>query len=86
MADLIDQCKDGEAAIEGWERYLERWSSVDPGLRQSIERQVMLRVLDTRWSAHLEWLEDLREDVSLERFAQRDPLMEYRRRSVDRFA
>ena len=86
MADLIDQCKEGEAAIEAWERYLERWSSVDPGLRQSIERQVMLRVLDTRWSAHLEWLEDLREDVSLERFAQRDPLMEYRRRSVDRFA
>ncbi len=31
-------------------------------------------------------LQDLREDVSLERFAQRDPLMEYRRRAVDRFA
>ena len=86
VAALIDQCQDSETTIKSWEGFLERWSSVDSGVRQSLERQMLLRVLDTRWAGHLEWLQDLREDVSLERFAQRDPLMEYRRRAVDRFA
>ncbi|NCF85031.1 MAG: preprotein translocase subunit SecA [Verrucomicrobiaceae bacterium] len=86
VAALIDQCQDSETAIKSWEGFLERWSSVDSGVRQSLERQILLCVLDTRWAGRLEWLQDLREDVSLERFAQRDPLMEYRRRAVDRFA
>ncbi len=49
------------------------------------ERLLMTRTLDRHWQEHLEWLDGLREAAHLEAVAQRDPLLEYRRRAFEEF-
>ena len=43
----------------------------------------LLAILDQLWMAHLEDLEDLNDSVRLRSYAQRDPLVEYRREAGD---
>ncbi len=64
--------------------HAQRWQDVEGVEVCDVERQVLLSVLDEGWRDHLEWLEELREDVHFETVAQRDPLLEYRRRAFER--
>lgn len=45
---------------------------------QEIQRQVMLRFIDTRWMAHLQEMDYLKASIGLRAYGQRDPLTEYR--------
>ena len=49
------------------------------------ERMVMLRVLDGLWKDHLLSMDHLKEGINLRGYAQRDPLVEYKRESFDMF-
>jgi len=40
-------------------------------------KAVMLRVVDTYWMNHIDTMSDLRQAVSLQGYAQKDPLLEY---------
>jgi preprotein translocase subunit SecA len=53
-------------------------------LRQ-LERQVMLRVIDTRWMNHLLEMDYLREGIGLRAMGQRDPLVEYKAEAYEMF-
>lgn len=55
-----------------------------PNLRE-IERQVMLRVLDTRWMSHLQEMDYLKEGIGLRAMGQRDPIVEYKNEAYDMF-
>ena len=55
------------------------------GLRE-LERQVMLRVLDTRWMDHLQEMDYLKEGIGLRAMGQRDPLVEYKNEAYDMFS
>jgi preprotein translocase subunit SecA len=44
-----------------------------------IEKNLMLKILDTLWINHLENMEHLRDSVALRAYGQRDPLVEYKR-------
>ena len=44
----------------------------------AIQSQVMLRIMDARWMAHLQDMDYLKTGIGLRAFAQRDPLTEYR--------
>jgi preprotein translocase subunit SecA len=55
------------------------------GLRE-LERQVMLRILDTRWMDHLQEMDYLKEGIGLRAMGQRDPLVEYKSEAYDMFA
>ena len=48
-------------------------------------RQVMLRAISQLWIEHLTNMEALRVSVSLESYAQRDPLVEYKKTATDAF-
>jgi preprotein translocase subunit SecA len=85
LDSLIDQCDYPLETEAARYEYDARWSSVEAPMVEYVQRRVLLSTLDSLWQQHLEWLEALREDVSFEAIAQRDPLLEYRRRAFERF-
>jgi preprotein translocase subunit SecA len=51
-----------------------------------LERQVMLRVLDTRWMDHLLEMDYLNEGIGLRAMGQRDPIVEYKGEAFEMFS
>jgi preprotein translocase subunit SecA len=45
---------------------------------RELERVALLRAVDTNWITHLDEMDDLRDGVGLNAYAQRNPLTEYR--------
>ena len=45
---------------------------------RTLERMVMLRVIDSHWVEHLTAVENLRSGVGLQAYGQRDPLVAYK--------
>ncbi len=70
------------------ERRLEAISKqvTDPNVFPEVSRSVMLRSIDQLWVEHLELIERLREGIGLRGYAQRDPLVEYKKEAFDLFA
>ena len=52
---------------------------------RELERQVMLRVIDTRWMNHLLEMDYLKEGIGLRAMGQRDPLVEYKAEAYEMF-
>ncbi len=50
-----------------------------------LESQVMLRIIDTRWMAHLSEMDYLKAGIGLRAMAQRDPLVEYKNEAYAAF-
>jgi preprotein translocase subunit SecA len=65
--------------------YEEREEEFGAETMRQIERQVMLRVLDTRWREHLYEMDYLQEGIHLRAMGQRDPLTEWQREGYDMF-
>ncbi|KPP86471.1 MAG: preprotein translocase, SecA subunit [Rhodobacteraceae bacterium HLUCCO07] len=56
-----------------------------PDNMRSIEKQVLLQTIDTKWREHLLTLEHLRSVVGFRGYAQRDPLNEYKTEAFQLF-
>ena len=56
----------------------------EEGARE-VERIVLLRNVDEKWMDHLEAMDDLRESIGLQAYAQRNPLSEYKLAGADLF-
>jgi preprotein translocase subunit SecA len=56
----------------------EKAAGFGPEVMRSIEKQVLLQIIDTKWREHLLRLEHLRSVVGFRGYAQRDPLNEYK--------
>jgi preprotein translocase subunit SecA len=56
-----------------------------PTYMRSVERAIMLQVLDMQWKDHLYGLDHLKEGIGLRGYGQRDPLIEYKKESFDMF-
>jgi preprotein translocase subunit SecA len=74
---------DREALIEEFvedalETYEEKEQELGAELMREVERYVMLQVVDSRWRAHLDSMDYLRDGIHLRAMAQKDPLVEYR--------
>ncbi len=52
---------------------------------RQIEKFVTLTTMDKLWMDHLDANDDLREGIGLRSYAQRDPLVEYKKESFDMF-
>ncbi len=71
------------------ERAMILWKSKEQlfgeeGARE-VERVILLRNVDEKWMDHLEAMDDLRESIGLQAYAQRDPLNEYKLAGADIF-
>ncbi|MCR5431006.1 MAG: preprotein translocase subunit SecA [Lachnospiraceae bacterium] len=52
---------------------------------REVERIVLLRAIDTKWMNHIDDMDQLKESIGLQAFAQRDPVSEYKLRGFEMF-
>ena len=52
---------------------------------REIERIILLRVVDEKWMAHIDAMDQLRQGIGLRAYCQRDPIIEYRNEGFDMF-
>jgi preprotein translocase subunit SecA len=78
--ELYEQLMD-----EALAHYDKREAELTPELMRDVERQVMLRVIDLRWRAHLHEMDYLRAGIGLRAMGQKDPLVEWQREGFDMF-
>jgi preprotein translocase subunit SecA len=64
--------------------YDRKSDEVGPDMRR-LEKQIMLRVLDTLWKDHLATMDHLRQGIHLRAYAQKNPKQEYKRESFQLF-
>ncbi len=57
----------------------------DPKQLKQLERAVIVRAMDTLWVEHLSAMTGLRHSIGLQGYAQRDPLVEYKKESFGMF-
>ncbi|HKS42713.1 MAG TPA: preprotein translocase subunit SecA [Blastocatellia bacterium] len=85
LADL----NPNEARDAIWEKLEARYADKEIQLgvesMHNLERYIMLNIVDAQWKDHLLALDHLREGISLRGYAQKDPLVEYKRESFDLF-
>ena len=54
-------------------------------IMRSLERDVLLRVVDNQWIDHLHNIDMLKEGIGLRAYGQKDPLIEYKKEAYDLF-
>ncbi len=78
--DIIDELAD--RAIN---RYHEREQLFGEDIFREVERSVLLRNVDRQWMEHIDAMDDLKEEIGLQAYAQRNPINEYRIVGADMF-
>ena len=63
------------------EHRLKEESLPEPSILRDVEKNILLRVIDSLWMEHIDAMTTLRESVSLSGYGQRDPLIEYKQES-----
>ena len=52
---------------------------------ESVERYLMLQIIDKQWVTHLQDIDQMKEGIGLRAYGQRDPLREYQREGFELF-
>ena len=79
-AEIVDTLT--SRAIELWKSKEEQFG--EETMRE-IERVILLRNVDEKWMDHLEAMDDLRDSIGLQAYAQRNPLNEYKIAGAEAF-
>ena len=65
--------------------YAKREEDLGSELLREVERVVLLKVVDTKWMAHIDDMDELKKGISLRSYGQRNPVVEYRMEGFDMF-
>ena len=65
--------------------YDEKEESIGEERFREIERAVLLQNVDRNWMEHIDAMDDLKDSIRLQSYAQRDPVNEYRLQGADMF-
>jgi preprotein translocase subunit SecA len=65
--------------------YAQREQELTPKIMRSLERRVVLSIIDNKWREHLAEMDYLRSGIGLRAMGQRDPLVEYQREGYEYF-
>ncbi|MDE7120943.1 MAG: preprotein translocase subunit SecA, partial [Oscillospiraceae bacterium] len=76
MQYLIDRIK---------AKYAEKEQLYGEKIVRELERVVMLRVVDTKWMAHIDDMQELKRGISLRSYGQKNPVVEYRYEGFEMF-
>jgi len=68
------------------EAYDRKVTEIGPNVMHEIEKQIMLRQLDSHWKEHIGALDYLRQGIHLRGYAQRNPKQEYKREAFEMFS
>jgi preprotein translocase subunit SecA len=78
MADMVYE--------EAEKHYEAREAEFGEEAMRQVERQVMLKVIDTRWREHLYEMDYLQDGIHLRAMGQKDPLIEWQREGFAMFS
>ena len=56
-----------------------------PETFREVERVFLLKVIDNKWMSHIDDMDQLRQSISLQAYAQKDPVVEYRYAGIEMF-
>ena len=69
-----------DATVEAvTKRYEEKEKQFSPELMRWLERRIILDVVDSQWKDHLLSLDHLKEGIGLRGYAQKDPIVEFKK-------
>lgn len=57
----------------------------EKNIMRQLERDILLRVVDTKWIDHLNNIDMLRDGIGLRAYGQKNPLLEYKKEAYDLF-
>lgn len=77
---LVDAVKNAISS-----RYEHQKQSLGPLLSQ-IQKMILLQTIDVKWKEHLKRIDHLKEGINLRAYAQKDPLIEYKKEAFAAFA
>ena len=69
----------GAAAVAVSKRYEEKEKQFGADLIRWLERRIILDVVDSQWKDHLLSLDHLKEGIGLRGYAQKDPIVEFKK-------
>ena len=78
--DFIDMFT--KAAADFYEK---KEQEITPPVMRELERVVLLRVVDEYWMEHIDAMSDLRQGIRLRAYAQTDPIIAYKKESLEMF-
>ena len=78
--DIIEQLQERAAKI-----YAKREEDLGTELLREIERVVLLKVVDQKWMAHIDDMEQLKRGIGLRSYGQKNPVVEYRMEGFEMF-
>ncbi|MBE6535164.1 MAG: preprotein translocase subunit SecA [Ruminococcaceae bacterium] len=78
--DIVDMLCD--RALEVYE---DKANTIGEERFREIERAVLLQNVDRNWMEHIDAMDDLKDSIRLQSYAQRDPVNEYRLQGADMF-
>lgn len=79
-SDIIQTLTEKAMAI-----YEKREQELTTSVMREIERVVLLKVVDTKWMAHIDDMEELKRGIGLRAYGQKNPVVEYRIEGFDMF-
>lgn len=65
--------------------YENKEARVGAGLMREIERNIQLQTVDTKWREHLYNMDRVKEGIGLRAYANKDPLLEYKKEAFSLF-
>ncbi len=68
------------------EAYQQKEDGIGSEIMRLVEKEVMLKILDSQWKDHLAAMDHLRQGIHLRGYAQKDPKQEYKRESFELFS
>lgn len=78
--DIVDQLKERADKI-----YAKREQEIGKDRLREVERVVLLKVVDEKWMAHIDDMEQLKRGIRLRSYGQRNPVVEYRMEGFEMF-
>jgi preprotein translocase subunit SecA len=66
--------------------YKKKEEEFTPSVMRSLEKMILLRMIDTHWKDHLLSMDNLKEGIGLRGYGQKDPLAEYKREGFEMFS
>ena len=72
-----------ERAVKGYEAKEVEFPQIE--MLREAERVFLLRVIDSKWMAHIDDMDQLRQGIGLQAYGQNNPLVEYKRLGYDMF-
>jgi len=68
------------------ERYELKEKETGPDIMRYMEKVILLQIIDSQWKDHLLGIDHVKEGIGLRGYAQKDPLVEYKKEAFDLFA